>query len=258
MEDVIKNENVDVDADVDVDVNVDVEQEATDAAPDVTAKSDPVEDPEKVGLYGEVTRLRAKDRDRAEVIRQKDEVILQLQQQGSRAPATTEKSPVEEFINEFGADAPLDGRTMQAQRDWEKGQVALESQQRQQSEQIANRQAAKVDARINLSAANMGQGLDFGSLEAMGQHLLTEGDLLDIRNAGPDAAKVAYQRLEDRILRSSLAPTLKTLQKTRSSAKPKPKPKEGGDAPSDQQDTGEPEDVGMRTSTRQLSNFIFH
>ena len=226
-------------------------QEQTKDAP--PAESPPAGDTVPVAVVAELRESRRFEREKNARLEQQ----VQDLQQGSRASAATEKSPVEKFIDEFGADAALDGRTMQAQRDWEKGQVALESQQRQQGEQIANRQAAEADARINLSTTNMGQGLDFDSLQTMGQHLLTEGDLLDIRNAGPDAAKVAYQRLEDRILRSPLAPTLKTLQKTRSSTKPKPKPKEGDKPAPDQQETGEPEDVGMRTSTKQLSDFIF-
>ena len=216
------------------------------------AESVPVGDMVPVAVVAELRESRREAREESARLRQE---LLDLQQRTIPQPET-EKSPIEQFVDEFGPDAAIDGQTWRAQQKWDTRQAALENQKQQQAEQVANSKAAAADVRINFSAAKMGEGLDFNSLEAMGQHLLTEGDLLDISRAGSKAASVAYERLQDRILRSSLAPTLKALHEKRqkSSAKPKPKVE---DKQSSEEDAGEPVDVEMSSNTRRLSDFIF-
>lgn len=165
------------------------------------AESEPVVEPPepKTVPVAVVADLRAKNRRLAE------ENLRLTQSLTPSAPPpieTEEESPLEKFAKEVGEDIPPDAKTLIAQKKWEQTQSQKKNQQATFAKQQSDYTIGVHDATLNMTDEEMGEGLGFGELMTMGNHLLTTGDRLDIFQAGTKSGREAYKRLTQRILQA--------------------------------------------------------
>lgn len=117
-------------------------------------------------------------------------------QQAPTGPAP--KSPLEQFAEDEGADAPPTTQVLIQQRQWEQRQAQVQSES---SAQTTAARAVKV-AMLTMTDEAMGDGLGFDGVLQIGHAFLTPGDQLDVRSAGDKAGEVLYQRCLERAVRS--------------------------------------------------------
>jgi hypothetical protein len=209
----MENENVNeipVDAAVETPVDVPVDDAPVDTEAEVPAETDvetPVElEPEVPQVpqtvpVGVVKRLREEKRFLAEE-------VARLRQATIPAPAPPtppvpeEKSPLELFAEVNGEDCTPDAKTLIAQKKFETQQTEKRAQQAQYTTQMSSCSAGIADARLTMTADEMGEGLGFDDVMTLGGNLLTAGDQLDLFHAGHKAGKECYRRVTQRILQS--------------------------------------------------------
>lgn len=190
-----------------------------------------------------------------------ENLALQQQVQELQPKETTSpKSPLEEWVEENPGYSP-DGETLLAQKRYEEAQAAAKSEQVKTQQQQTDYNTGIQDAVLNMSDDQKGEGLGFTVMQAMGQHLLTRGDQLDIFEAGKNAGKVAYGRLQQRILQAGGAGAEEVKKRLASRAqqdkqqKDKETKKTGESEENTKESTEEKPD--MRESTSRVSSFIF-
>ncbi|MDD5501967.1 MAG: hypothetical protein PHH26_00700 [Candidatus Thermoplasmatota archaeon] len=130
-----------------------------------------------------------------------------------------EESPLEKFAKEVGEEVPPDAKTLIAQQKFEKDQAKKKAQQTVFATNMNNYQAGLRNASLTMTDETMGEGLGFDSLMAIGNDLLTQGDRLDVFQAGTNAGKEAYRRLTQRILQKGGKPAQALRAKLDSRAK---------------------------------------
>ena len=126
------------------------------------------------------------------------------------APVVEEPDPVEIYVKEYvkraaengdvvsPLDVPLSAGIIQQRDAWtSRKQTAQASQQAD-----GIRSQAMNQARVKYSDAVLGQGLGFETIIGQGNIFLTDGDRLDIAQAGPGCPEVAYERCYDRLVKS--------------------------------------------------------
>lgn len=113
-------------------------------------------------------------------------------------PVAPSKSPMEEFIEKEGEDSVPPAKVLLSQRQWETKQTQT------QTDTVVNTAATQSVhvAVLSMTEETMGEGLGFETLLSVGRHLLTQGDVVDIKAAGKDAGALMYQRLLERTVRS--------------------------------------------------------
>jgi hypothetical protein len=139
----------------------------------------------------------------------KERLLLeQIQRQAAAPPVPPpppipeEKSPLELFAEQYGEETSPDTKTLIAQKRFENQQVEKRQQQGLYMSHLADVNAGISDARLNMTADEMGEGLGFDDLLNLGGNLLTPGDQLNIWNAKRDSGKESYKIVTQRILRS--------------------------------------------------------
>jgi len=111
---------------------------------------------------------------------------------------TADKSPMEKFIADEGGDAVPTAKVLMDQHQWEQSH-----QQQQAATQASDAASRSVAIALHsMTDETMGDGLGFESVLLVGNSFLTEGDKLDIRQAGDKAGEVLYQRCLERAIRS--------------------------------------------------------
>ncbi len=114
------------------------------------------------------------------------------------AVAIPEKSPMEKFIETEGGDATPTAKVLMSQRQWEQAQG-----QQQATTQASDAASRSVAVALQaMTDETVGEGLGFETVLLVGNTFLTEGDKLDVRNAGDKAGEVLYQRCLERAIRS--------------------------------------------------------
>ena len=111
---------------------------------------------------------------------------------------------------------PIPAKVILARDEWrernaQKSKAQTDAQVREQA--IAN-------ARITMSDEAFGEGLGLDAVVGIGEHFLTEGDKLDIRNAGPKCADVMYRRCYDRAVASGTPQGIALAQKMHAALNP--------------------------------------
>jgi len=96
-----------------------------------------------------------------------------------------------------------------------------QSQKTQAQTAAQIREQAIATARATMTDAAFGEGLGIDSVVAIGEAFLTEGDKLDIKNAGAQCADVMYRRCYDRAVSSGTPQGIALAQKMQAALHPK-------------------------------------
>jgi len=156
--------------------------------PEPEPQPEPEPKPDSAPLHV-VEELRQDRRELREELRQ---LRTSIEQQKS-TESEKELSPIDKLAAE-NPDYPVDAATLAAQREYD----AKESAAKQQQQEQENRQTAFATSRQkalqDFTEEKQGKGLDLLTVLQIGEANLTEGDKLDIYNAGENAFQVSYER----------------------------------------------------------------
>lgn len=95
-------------------------------------------------------------------------------------------------------DIPLSAGILEMRDQWQQRQVATATEHQNEAVRVQ----AMNQARVKYTDAVLGTGLGFDTVITQGNAFLTEGDRLDIANAGVGSPEVAYERCFDRLVKS--------------------------------------------------------
>lgn len=198
----------------------DPEQQAEETPQETPEETPPEKTPEEIAL--EIQALETQKSDLIHDITGLRSTRRNLQ--NAPPPEIPDKSPLQLEAERLGVsedEVEMTGGLWKKQDAWKEAQKEKQTQ-KQQMEQY--NQAAQV-AEATLTDEVCGKGLGLKSLEAMGEHLLTDGDRLDIFRAGARCGEVALKKLRYRIIEAG-GQNANVLKERIAALKPKKKPTE--------------------------------
>lgn len=213
-----------------------------------------VEEPDVEALKAQNEQLKQQVLDTQSVVGgfRREVRDLNSQMQAAQAPApAVEQSPLDKRAAELQLtpdEVQIDGALYRQMTEWR------DEQTQAQSEVQRNNLSGQglVNGIRHYDAARMGTGLDFESLTALGTHLLSAGDRLDIQNAGLDSGKLAYSKLTNAILQTN-GPEAQTLRSRiaarRSQQIPQTRTENKGAPPAPQEESDEREALSAHTAS---------
>lgn len=258
-EEVFGDEQQEVKDDLDVllEKNLDEDTPPAEEKPEAEPKEEA--DP-KDAVIGEFRRDNREMRERLGKI-EAENVELKQKLESQVQPQQKEESPLEKaekaYKDEYGNldGFNVSGDLYRQQRAWEKDQEAKATETEQQK---------KVVQQTNLDAADLNKpsmkeaGVDAETVLRFANRFLTDGDRLDIRNAGPDMFKKAYSTALMRLSHSDDPEAQKMMNRIKTYQSSQDKPKNEPPKKDNENETGDEElDYGASDQTKRLAGFIF-